>query len=57
MLQMMRTGRSAAIGKPARPEDAVNPRVVLGYDAYFGTYSVNEAGGDGHTSRAGFPVP
>jgi hypothetical protein len=45
MLQMMRTGRSAAIGKPATPEQAANPRIVLGYDAYFGTYTVNEADG------------
>jgi hypothetical protein len=45
MLQMMRTGRTAAIGKPAHPEDAANPRAVLGYDAYFGTYTVNEAEG------------
>jgi hypothetical protein len=45
MLQMMRLGRTAAIGKPANPQDAANPRVVLGYDAYFGTYIVNEAEG------------
>jgi lipocalin-like protein len=45
MLQMMRIGRTGAIGKPANPEDAANPRVVLGYDAYFGTYTVNEAQG------------
>jgi hypothetical protein len=45
MLQMMRMGRTAAIGQPANPEDATNPRVVLGYDAYFGTYTVNEAQG------------
>jgi hypothetical protein len=45
MLQMMRTGRTAAIGKPANPDDAANPRAVLGYDAYFGTYTINEAEG------------
>jgi hypothetical protein len=45
MLQMMRQGRSAAIGTPANPRDATNPRVVLGYDAYFGTYTVDERAG------------
>ena len=45
MLQMMRQGRAAAIGKPSSPRDAANPRVVLGYDAYFGTYTVDERAG------------
>jgi hypothetical protein len=42
MLQMMRLGRTAAIPTPANPNDAANPRVVLGYDAYFGRYTVDE---------------
>jgi len=45
MLQMMRQERGQAISAPASPQDAKNPRVVLGYDAYFGTYTVNEAEG------------
>lgn len=45
MLQMMRLGRSAAIGAPTNPVDAANPRVVLGYDAYFGRYAVDERAG------------
>jgi hypothetical protein len=45
MLQMMRVGRTAAIGAPANPGDAANPRVVLGYDAYFGRYTVDERTG------------
>jgi hypothetical protein len=45
MLQMMRQGRAQAIGVPSNPEDAKNPRIVLGYDAYFGTFTVNEAEG------------
>ena len=45
MLQMMRQGRTAAIGTPANPRDAANPRAVLGYDAYFGKYSVDERAG------------
>jgi lipocalin-like protein len=45
MLQMMRQGRPAAIGTPANPRDAANARVVLGYDAYFGTYTVDERAG------------
>jgi hypothetical protein len=44
-LQMMRVGRKAAIGKPANPQDAANPRVVLGYDSYFGRYTVDERAG------------
>jgi Lipocalin-like domain len=44
-LQMMRQERAQAISRPANPTDANNPRIVLGYDAYFGTYAVNEAAG------------
>jgi Lipocalin-like domain len=42
MLQMMRQGRAQAISVPT-PQGAASPRIVLGYDAYFGTFSVNEA--------------
>jgi hypothetical protein len=45
MLQMMRLGRAAAIGTPANPKDSANPRIVLGYDAYFGTFAVDEKAG------------
>jgi hypothetical protein len=45
MLQMMREGRTAAIGIPSNPKDATNPRVVLGYDAYFGRYTVDARAG------------
>ena len=45
MLQMMRQGRAQAISVPSHPPDAKNPRIVLGYDAYFGTFTVNEADG------------
>ena len=45
MLQMMRQARTQAISAPANPAAAKNPRVVLGYDAYFGTFTVNEADG------------
>ncbi len=45
MLQMMRQGRAQAISVPANPLEAKNPRIVLGYDAYFGTFTVNEAEG------------
>ena len=44
-LQMMRQGRAQAITEPAAPADAKNARVVLGYDAYFGTFTVDEAAG------------
>ena len=44
-LQMMRQGRAGAIGSPTDPDEARNPRVVLGYDAYFGTYTVDDAAG------------
>ena len=40
-LQMMRVGRQAAISTPAN----ANPRVTLGYDSYFGRYTVDEKAG------------
>jgi lipocalin-like protein len=45
MLQMMRTGRKEAISAPANPKDKTNPRVILGYDSYFGRYTVDEKAG------------
>jgi hypothetical protein len=45
MLQMMRQGRATAIGTPDNSKDAANPRIVLGYDAYFGRYTVDERAG------------
>jgi hypothetical protein len=45
MLQMMRQERAQAISVPSNPQDARSPRIVLGYDAYFGTFEVNEAAG------------
>lgn len=45
MLQMMRQGRAQAISVPSNPPDAKSSRIVLGYDAYFGTFTVNEAEG------------
>jgi Lipocalin-like domain len=44
-LQMMRLGRAAAIGKPSNPQDSANARVILGYDSYFGRYTVDERAG------------
>jgi hypothetical protein len=44
-LQMMRQERAHAITRPANPQDADNQRVVLGYDAYFGTFELNESAG------------
>ena len=41
MLQMMRTGRKNAISTAAN----ANPRVILGYDSYFGRYTVDEKAG------------
>ena len=41
MLQMMRTGRKEAISS----SDRANPRVVLGYDSYFGRYTVDARAG------------
>ena len=43
MLQMMRQERAQAISAPPNPYGAASPRIALGYDAYFGTFSVNEA--------------
>jgi hypothetical protein len=45
MLQMMRTDRKAAISTPASAQDKTNPRVILGYDSYFGHYTVDEKAG------------
>ena len=45
MLQMMRTGRKNAISTPASARDKTNPRVMLGYDSYFGRYTVDEKAG------------
>jgi hypothetical protein len=45
MLQMMRQNRAQAITRPSNPQDAANPRIVLGYDAYFGTFAVDTAKG------------
>ena len=42
MLQMMRMDRASAIGRPANPQDAANQRAILGYDAYFGRYTIDE---------------
>jgi hypothetical protein len=44
-LQMMRTGRKDAISSPANTRDKTNPRVILGYDSYFGRYIVDEKAG------------
>jgi hypothetical protein len=44
-LQMMRQNRARAINEPAAPADTSNARVVLGYDAYFGTFTVDEVAG------------
>jgi Lipocalin-like domain len=44
-LQMMRQGRAQAITEPPAPADSANARIVLGYDAYFGTFTVDEAAG------------
>jgi len=45
MIQMMRAGRKDAIS--AQPDAAAkpNPRVILGYDAYFGRYTVDAKAG------------
>ena len=45
MLQMMRAGRKDAISTPTAPSGQTNPRVVLGYDSYFGRYTVDEKAG------------
>jgi len=44
-LQMMRTGRKDAISSPANARDKSSPRVILGYDSYFGRYTVDEKAG------------
>ena len=44
-LQMMRQPRAQAISVPPNPRDSNNPRIVLGYDSYFGTFQVNAAAG------------
>jgi len=44
-LQMMRQNRTGPMSVPSTPEHAKNPRIVLGYDSYFGTFDVNEAEG------------
>lgn len=44
-LQMMRDSRKDAISRPASARDAANPRIVLGYDSYFGRYTVDEKAG------------
>ena len=44
-LQMMRQGRPQAITVPDDAEQAKNARIVLGYDSYFGTYTVDETTG------------
>jgi len=45
MLQMMRRDREQAISVRTNPAEAKNARVVLGYDAYFGTFRVNDRDG------------
>jgi hypothetical protein len=45
MLQMMRRARPTAITTPVNPKDAANQRIVLGYDAYFGRYTVDDRAG------------
>jgi len=44
-LQMMRAGRKDAISSPANARDTANARVILGYDSYFGRYTVDEKAG------------
>ena len=44
-LQMMRQDRREAISTESNPQEAQNPRVILGYDSYFGTFRLNEAAG------------
>jgi hypothetical protein len=45
MLQMMRGGRKDAISTPSATRDKTSPRVILGYDSYFGRYTVDEKAG------------
>ena len=42
---IQRTGRKDAISTPANARDKTNPRVILGYDSYFGHYTVDEKAG------------
>jgi len=44
-LQMMRPDRAQAISVPSNAQDAKNPRVILGYDSYFGTFRLNPSAG------------
>ena len=44
-LQMMRQDRAQAISVPSNAQDAKNPRVILGYDSYFGTFRLNQPAG------------
>jgi hypothetical protein len=44
-LQMMRAGRKDAMSTAAGAGDKANPRVILGYDSYFGRYTVHEKTG------------
>jgi hypothetical protein len=44
-LQMMRQARAQAISEASTSEETKNARVVLGYDAYFGSFTVDEAAG------------
>ena len=41
----MRTGRKDAISAPANERDNTNQRAILGYDSYFGRYTVDEKAG------------
>ena len=45
MLQMMRTDRKDAISRPTSDRDKTNQRAILGYDSYFGRYTVDEKAG------------
>jgi hypothetical protein len=44
-LQMMRVGRPQALTTPSDPAQAVNPRIVTGYDSYFGRFTLDESAG------------
>ena len=44
-LQMMRLGRKEPISTPSSPADRHNPRVILGYDSYFGRFTIDERAG------------
>ena len=45
MIQMMRASRKEAISTPTDPLAKPNPRVLLGYDAYFGRYTLDVKAG------------